>query len=267
MMSRKIIYMICLLAAGLVSGCGYNDFGEPEPVEENPESNVTMAELRVLYERVGVTTFSRDYVLDGVVTASDKSGNFYRTFIVEDVTGAVEVKAGLYDLHTLYPIGRKVSVRLKGLTLGRYNGMYQVGLKGAASSGYEVDFLGHKALVDRYVVRQGMDDVFRPKIVGVEQITDELVGSVVALYGLTLEGGGEITWATPAEESYNGKPADRDVKAVDINGREIFIYTSAYADFAWEVVPAGYVSVTGIVMKNGNKYRLKIRDLRDVAAQ
>lgn len=258
----KRILFICF--AVVLQSCGYDDFREPGAGGPLPEADMTLEELRRFYDANGNVPFAEDRIVRGTVTASDRSGNFYRSFMIEDATAAVEVKAGLYDLHALFPEGRMVAVKLKGLTCGVHQGMYQIGLKGAASGGYETDYIGHRELLDRHMIRGGTDETFLPQIVSASQLHDGMTGRLVTLYGLTLEGGGETIWGVPAEESWNGRPGEKDIRAWDADGRAVYIYTSGYADFARDTVPAGYVAITGIVMKNGNRFRIKMRSLKDV---
>jgi hypothetical protein len=147
-----------MAAAVWFAGCGYNDFPDVAPGlpdEALPAGNITVAELKEFYMNGGVTTFTRDYRLTGTVTTSDETGNFYRTLFLQDATGAVEIRMGLFELYTLYPPGRKLSVTLTGMTLGRDANVYQLGLKGLKSSGYEVDYLGHQMVADRFLTRAG----------------------------------------------------------------------------------------------------------------
>ena len=256
------IPLFCVL---LLAGCGYDAFDASDSVLPNlPEANVRIAGLREFYRDGGATTFTRDYVIAGLVTASDESGNFYRSFFVEDETGGIEIKAGLYDLHTLFPIGRRVAVRLKGMTLGRDNGVYQLGSKGLPSSGYETDFLGHRALLDRYVVRGSLADAPAPSTGTIRGMREEFVGSLIRIRDLCFVKGGRETWAVAAKDSWNGKPSSKDVWAKDEAGDSISVYTSGYADFAPDTVPVGKVDVTGILLKNGKNYRLKLRIPNDV---
>ena len=240
-----------------VVSCG-DTLRAPDLTPALREPTLTIAGMQAMLNGESVT-FTEDYLIGGVVTASDGSGNFYRTFIIDDLTGAVEVMAGLYDLHTLYPIGRVVYVSLKGLTLARTgDGLYQLGFKALPSSGYAVDYMGHSALLDRYVTRAGMNYEFRYAETTIPALNDRLLGRLVSVYGLTLRNGGETTWAT-VDGRY-----PKDIRATDPDGNWMYIYTSGYADFAGEVVPSGTVSISGILMKNGNRYRIKMRDLRDV---
>ena len=104
-------------AALLAAGCGYDDFGEPHPADETaPLPNMSVATLR---ERcaVGPVAFSGSgVVLSGYVTTSDRADNFYRMLMLEDNSGAVEVCAGLYDLHNDYPVGCRLTLSADGLT-------------------------------------------------------------------------------------------------------------------------------------------------------
>lgn len=67
-------------------------------------------------------------MVSGNVTTSDREGNFFRSFFIEDETGAVEIRAGLYDLHAVYRLGQQVTVVADSLTLGLTGGVLQLGL-------------------------------------------------------------------------------------------------------------------------------------------
>lgn len=235
------------------------EYQTPDLTPELQQPTLTIAQMLALYEREDSLTFTEDYLIGGVVTASDESGNFYRTFVIDDLTGAVEIMAGGYDLHTLYPIGRVVYMKLNGLTLSYSStGIHQLGLKAVASSGYTVDYITHSALLDSYVSRAGMNYEFRFAEHTIPELNDRLLGRLVTVYNLTLNQGGQTTWAT-AEGRY-----PKDIRATDPEGNWLYIYTTGYADFAGEIIPAGTVNFSGILMKNGNRYRIKMRDLRDV---
>jgi hypothetical protein len=215
-------------------------------------------------------TFTDEWLIGGTVVASDASGNFYRTFFLDDTTGGVEVMAGLYDLHTLYSIGRVVYINLKGLTLTRNDetGVFQLGIAKQATDGtLSVDYIGHSALIDRHVTRAGMNYEFRIPDLTIGDLTDARLGQLVTVQGIRLGLGGEETWATP------GRGATKELLATDkSSGLRIYITTSDYANFAGEITPTGTLAISGILMKvkdkdedkYKNEYVLKIRDLRDV---
>lgn len=262
---KKFIY-IALWTLAAVS-CNYNDTDDYSinDFDYGDTANITISQMKSFYEYGGVTTFTRDYTIEGIVTANDRSGNFYKAFTIEDDTGAVEIKAGLYDLYPMFPEGRKLYVKLKGMTLGAYDGMYQLGLKADKSSGYEVEYLTTFQMLDKYVKRTNTVEEIVPRKMRAESLNDADVGRLVVIKGLSLENGGIQTWAVAKEDSYNGLPGDKDIPATDESESVIHVYTSGYADFALKTIPAGTVSITGIIMKRGSSFRIKMRDINDVA--
>lgn len=249
---------LCIILLVLTFSACKQEWNPPPLLPQEQTPTLAIAKMQAML--TGETmTFTQNHRIGGVVTASDASGNFYRSLIVDDLTGAVEVMAGGYDLHTLYPIGRVMYIELAGLTLARREGgLYQLGLAPAPSSGYTVDYIGHDALLDNYVDRAGMNYAFRYAESTIPELNDALLGRLVTVYGLTLRDGGATTWA----DVESGYP--RNLRASDPEGNWLYVNTSAYADFAGEIVPAGMVHLSGILMKNGNRYQLKMRDLRDV---
>ena len=98
-----------LSLAGCFGGCDYDRFDPPEPHPADvPVPTMSIATLRSLYKGDPVSvTGKRSVVVSGNVTTSDREGNFFRSFFIEDETGAVEIRAGLYDLHAVYRLGSR----------------------------------------------------------------------------------------------------------------------------------------------------------------
>lgn len=248
-----LIFCLCLASCGDDSICV-----DPGDNDITPYPNMDIGDMRRLYNG-SPSVVNRDVVIAGVVTANDLTGNFFRTFIIEDATGAIEIRAGLYDIKNLFPEGRYVVVKAAGLTVSDYNGVLQIGL--APSGGrHQADYFGNKAVMDRYVIRGGMETVVEPQIVTVGQLEDALCGRLVRMTGLTLKAGEPDTWASADEyTSYSSRVF------TDGDGFEISVSTSKYASFAGNRIPDGRVSLTGILMKENN-FALRIRGLGDVVA-
>ena len=106
-----------VFGAALLGACGYNEFGPPgDGRPAAPLPNMTVSSLRSLCADGPIRIEGSGAVLTGYVTTSDRANNFYRSFFVEDRTGALEVRAGLYDLHNMYGLGEQVALRLDGLS-------------------------------------------------------------------------------------------------------------------------------------------------------
>lgn len=120
-----------VFGAALLGACGYNEFGPPgDGRPAAPLPNMTVSSLRSLCADGPIRIEGSGAVLTGYVTTSDRANNFYRSFFVEDRTGALEVRAGLYDLHNMYGLGEQVALRLDGLSAALDDGLLRIGLRG-----------------------------------------------------------------------------------------------------------------------------------------
>ncbi len=266
-------WIIPVLWAALLTGCGYDDFG---PLPENAgitwEKNVDIGYLRELCNAPDRSVLPADMVFSGRVVANDITSNFYRTFIIEDLTGAVEVKAGTWHLHNAYPLGLQVAVRAHGLKLTMADGVVQVGLPPLSADDPSSRYFGWEGALKERVQTGGGVQELSPRVLGIGELDVALCGRLVKVEGLTFDPGvsGDMTWAYPAQ----GKVAPRMGYRVfgNGNGGQITVVTSGYASFASHEIPAGKVSVTGILLygkQNGSgseKFMLKLRQEADLAA-
>lgn len=146
-----VLLVVLLLSFSNIS-CDYDRFNAPNQKPNSvPVTTMDIAALRTFYQDDPVWVVGqRSVVVSGYVTTSDQAGNFYRSFFIEDETGAVEIRAGLYDLYATYRLGQQVTVVADSLTLGMTNGVLQLGLGSAA---YETDYMNHRVVVDKHLFR------------------------------------------------------------------------------------------------------------------
>lgn len=261
-----VLLVVLLLSFSNIS-CDYDRFNAPNQKPNSvPVTTMDIAALRTFYQDDPVWVVGqRSVVVSGYVTTSDQAGNFYRSFFIEDETGAVEIRAGLYDLYATYRLGQQVTVVADSLTLGMTNGVLQLGLGSAA---YETDYINHRVVVDKHLFRGERFEEVIPRPVKAGQLNEEWLGTLVRFDGVHLDGGVDTTWALPASLSASGVPQSAYLKFRDEKSDSIYVVTSGYASFAGETVPTEAVSVTGILMQgkvNGKLvYQLKMRDLNDV---
>ena len=143
-----LVGLLLLLFSNI--SCDYDRFDPPNSESGSvPVTTMDIATLRTFYQDDPVCVVGqRSVVVSGYVTTSDQSGNFYRSFFIEDETGAVEIRAGLYDLYATYRLGQQVTVVVDSLTLGMMNGVLQL-----ASAAYETDYMNHRVVVDKHLFR------------------------------------------------------------------------------------------------------------------
>lgn len=235
----------------LLSGC-YNRFDELQ-FPENKVVNRTLdiETLQRWHNSDEVVRVSDDIIIMGRVTANDSGDNFYRTFFIQDDSGAVEIRAGIYDLHTIFTRGRNVSIRLKNLAVGRYNGVLQVG-KMPVDGGRSVDYITSRYVPDECFAAGNIDAEIEPLELNIEQLSDEYCGRLIKISNLQLIDNEGVVWLGEHVFCEN-----------DNSELTVTVQTGEYANFADEIIPNAEISIAGILSRHSESYMLKMRDLND----
>lgn len=106
-------------------------------------------------------------VIKGRVISTDRPGNFYKSFFIQDDTGGMEIKVGKNGLYNDYLPGQTVYVKLDGLVLGMYGyksgryggmGMTQIGFSDPSGE-YETSYMEISYLIDRHILRGDPADI------------------------------------------------------------------------------------------------------------
>ena len=128
-----------------------------------------------------------DCVIKGQIVSSDKEGNFYKSFYIQDETAGIEIKLGKNGLYNDYKIGQWVYVDCCNLTVGAYEGMIQIGYKDQTGE-YETAYLEHQFLIDLHVFKGAMaqgDDIIKPVVIsGNDMYNKKYIGTLVTIEGL-----------------------------------------------------------------------------------
>ncbi len=257
-----------LLSGLLAVSCGYDRFGVAGRGDLEGSGTLPDADIALLREHFyGEPFVVRDALtIGGYVVSDDRAGNFFRSFVIDDGSGAIEVRAGFYDLHAYCQRGRRVTIRVGGLAVGMYNGVLQLGAGVNGWSAYRVEEFGTRILLDGYLERDTLFRQVAPLELGIGELRERHCGRLVRIADLWCSG-------TPAAWADTGSvtvvPATGTVWFRDGAGDSVAVVTSGYASFAGDAVPAGRVALTGVLMygKFGGTregFALKIRDTDDV---
>ncbi|MGB3081186.1 MAG: DUF5689 domain-containing protein, partial [Saprospiraceae bacterium] len=105
------------------------DFDQPPAggIDPNIPVTTTIAELKSRHVLGKNEEITDDVVLGALVISDDATGNFFKQLVIEDATGGIEIRVDVTGLGLIYPVGRKVYIKAKGLWLGDYNGLTQLG--------------------------------------------------------------------------------------------------------------------------------------------
>ena len=213
-MKKSLIITAALLA---LASCGLKEefqpvftgkYPAPEPErywsDEDFGRITSIADLVSGYT-IGQPKVLTNTVIKGVVTTTDRPGNFYKSFYIQDETGGIEIKVGKNGLYNDYLLGQTVYVDCEDLTLGMYGyksgnyggmGMAQLGFSDPSGS-YETSYMEIPLLIDAHVLRGNPSELHpvTPAVITsasqlpdpktATQATNKLIGSMVTLKGLT----------------------------------------------------------------------------------
>ncbi len=230
-----------------------------EPAKREPVMavvNTTIAELKQLYLDNGkAVEITRNLVIGGQVVSSDRSGNVYRELYIQDQTGGLAIKVGKSSLYSDYRVGQWVYVDCKGLTLGSYRGMPQLGVEdeSGAELSFEVETFNPSGTTLVWV-----------KVPSLSSATDggfksDLWGSYVTLKGLTYG-------ATPSRSSDSYKRIFAILYAGDGQDNRVFLSDRTSGVTTWamskakllEYIAAGHFE--GVSTSGGRRVEGEVLD-------
>ena len=210
---------------------------------------------------------TEDVTVAGVVTADDRSGNFFKSIVIQDSTGAITINIDAYSLYNDYPRGRKIYIKCRGLYLG-YDGGLPVlgsgineqkavlGLEGTQIADHIIKAdIGHvvKDTVISFLQAKSADPFFFNRLVTVTDI--EFVDS-------SAKG---MTYTEPSATTNRYLVPCTQVST----SSGLVVRSSNYANFHAITLPKGHGTATGIytVYKTGattGTAQLIIRDTTDI---
>jgi len=134
---NTITAAICIVLLAPLSGCVKDNFTVPSPgANINPtgiHSTMTIKEFKqryyvpVLGKALPTLLTDSNVIIEGVINADDRSGNFYKTISLQDSTGGLQLKIAGTNLYYTYPIGRRVWIKTQGLYIFDYGGTLELG--------------------------------------------------------------------------------------------------------------------------------------------
>ncbi len=256
----QVAFLCTLLFVGW--GCVKREFDEPpvggEPVDVVP--NISIADLKALHVTPGgFDTIREDLIIGGVVVMDDRSGNYYKSLVIQDNSGGIEVRFNDGFLYNQFPVGRQIFIYCKDLILTDYNNLVQL-TGSVVEEGGVVDDVGlTEAQVRRKIVKGPMVGAPAPKLKRLNELSSQDVSTLIRLEGVQFiaADAGKI-YADPITKNSINRTL------MDCSGNKLVLRTSGYADFAGQLTPTGNGSIVGVLSVFGATLQLYIRDLRDI---
>jgi hypothetical protein len=236
--------------------------------------NTTIAELKSMYPggliQLSDTTFyNRDsIIIEGFVTSDDQAGNFYKSLVIEDATGGIEVKLDKTTLYNEYKRGQRVVVYCNDLYLGNYGGLIQIGSAFTENGYKQIGGIEGDIMINKHLFKKGNTLVpVTPLTFQVSTLTASNLSRLIKIDDAEFkkitspENGSRLTYA----DKVGGESIDH---VLDICSQpsitNLVLRSSGYAKFANDTIPSLKGSIIGILSYYNGTYQLIIRDLKDI---
>jgi hypothetical protein len=267
-------FQILLVAATLLStisitSCLKTKISEPpnaidvEAAVPTDSKYITIGALKA--KTTGTLIIKDSVYITGYVVANDKGGNFYKQIMLQDSTGGIPLLLEKNGLSGEYPVGRKVHVKCKGLTMSPYGRFMQLGFAVDASN----SLAGiPSAMINNFVIKSKMDpDGAKPTVVTLSQISNpdnpianKLLGKLLEIKDVEFIGTDiQQPYAQPSTVS---SATNRMIE--DCGGNTLTMRVSGFAQFQPEITPSGKGTLLAVYTRYNTTPQLMIRNTDDV---
>jgi hypothetical protein len=196
-----------------------------------------------------------------VVVSSDEGGNYYKSMVIQDSTGGIELQLDMSGLYNTFPVGQKIVLLCNGLLIGDYNNLPQIGWE---YQGNQVGRINSRH-ISKHVFKDGLPSLSNlPKPITNDNIYFSGQSDINKLVRLE---------RVKFDSKEIGKPfstedfvGERVVKVPLANGKEqlVTVRTSNFAKFRNLIIEDKEYSLTGILTIYRNTYQLMIRTKEDI---
>lgn len=286
---KKIKFIALAFLALTLGSCMGDGYADPDLTEKVPaapygnnslrEKNViSIADLKTQFATIinsdnGYKQIEKDMMIKAVVTGNDVSGNIYNQVSVQDASGAIIIAINGSGLSGYLPVGQEILVNLKGLYIGSYKKLPQIG---GVNTKLSDGSLGmgkiERAIWNEHfkILNPGEADASTvvPEEFDLTKLTDPAymdanVGKLMTLKKVKFaSANGKNVWA-PDDTNTSLELIDAET-GKRINKNNLVVRNSGYSKFANEVVPQGVFDITGIFTRYNNTWQIVLRNTDDL---
>lgn len=251
---------ILILAAALMLYSCEKELAVAPPLTYDGEATWTIRDL------LNCDTASQlpDSVITGIVVSSDEKGSFYKSLVIQDETGGIQIKVDNSSLFSRYKIGQRVYVKCKDLVLGKYYNLPQMGI------GEVTDLIAIPSKYEfQHIYRDGVPET-EPAPFEITSATteDELNAHLNML--VEIPNCQFVQKGVPFVDPLNTRPyTSRDIN-LRIGSNNLTVNTSKYVDdeIGKTLTPDGTGTVRGILTiyqtYSSPVYQIVLRSIKDI---
>lgn len=285
---KKIKFIALAFLALTLGSCMGDSYADPDLTEKVPaapwgnnslkEKNViSIADLKTQFATVIANSsyklIEKDMMIKAVVTGNDVSGNIYNQVSVQDASGAIIIAINGSGLSGYLPVGQEILVNLKGLNIGSYKKLPQIGgVNTKISDGTLSMGKIERAVWNQHfkILNPGEADAstVEPEEFDLTKLTDKAYMEANVCKLMTLKkvkfasANGTNVWA-PKDTNTSLELIDAE-SGKRISSSNLVVRNSGYSKFANEVVPQGVFDITGIFTRFGDTWQIVLRNTDDL---
>lgn len=287
---KKIKFIALAFLALTLGSCMGDSYADPDLTDKVPaapygnnslrEKNViSIADLKTQFATVIANSsyklIEKDMMIKAVVTGNDVSGNIYNQVSVQDASGAIIIAINGSGLSGYLPVGQEILVNLKGLYIGSYKKLPQIGgVNTKISDGSLSMGKIERAVWNEHfkILNPGEADAstVEPEEFDLTKLTDKAYMEANVCKLMTLKkvkfasANGTNVWA-PGDTNTSLELIDAE-SGKKISSSNLVVRNSGYSKFANEVVPQGVFDITGIFTRFGDTWQIVLRNTDDLKA-
>ncbi|MDQ7918681.1 DUF5689 domain-containing protein [Mesonia sp. MT50] len=265
---NKIFTVSFLFLAGLVvTSCVQDDdFNTPEVTYEEPniDVNTTISSVKEMFGGFNSVKIEagddsdQALYLEAYVVSSDKSGNFYKTIVIQDSpespAAGISISTEATDTYLTYDVGRKIYFRVDGLYVGQYAGLPTIG----TDEGADVGRIGVDEFYER-ILRSNDKVEMIPTVISIADISTQYLNTLVQFEDVQFPEGLLGQSFGNVDDTFS---VNRDIE--NCEGETTVMRISGFSDFKNMVLPEGSGSLTSVLSVFNTTYQLTLRDENDV---
>lgn len=188
--------------------------------------------------------------ISGYVVSSDEGGNFFEEIVIQDSpsnpTAGIVVQIDVNPLYTLYEFGRKVWIKVNGLSVNEDNGVIQLGFR----NGNDLEKIP-SGLRNEFVFRDPEIATIEPLEVSISDFSNDLENLFIKLNDVQFIrqealADNPITLAGEPTDEFDG---ERTLEQCSDNAT-VILSTSTFSDFKGVRIPENRGSIEGVLTRD-----------------
>ncbi len=240
-----------------------DDYSTPDPSGvQDPNIDGDRTNFQAIYSRLGQAQANGDptaiipadenIYIEGYVVSSDQAGNFFEEILIQnkvddsdsmdDPRLGIRLAVNVGSLSDTYEFGRKVFVKLAGLTIGESNGVLTVA-KGEGSQVEQIQEFEYRDII----IRGAEVADITPKVVPIGDLSEQDINTYIQLDNMQFNRNQlSMTYAGEPSDSFDGF---RTIESCADNST-ILLQTSTFADFKSVQIAQGQGSIRGVLSRD-----------------